>query len=80
MIMTPYFFASTYGSGSYTNNVFNGATTSTGTSSVSHSSSSSSSLVDTGASPWLAITVAAVLILVAVVVYLSRRKPPTNSA
>ena len=38
--MSLYIFASTYGSGCYTSNVYNNATMCTGTSTVSHSSTS----------------------------------------
>jgi hypothetical protein len=61
-----YFLASTYGSGSFDTSTYNGATTSTGT-------ASGGSLADTGTAVALFITVACVIIFVALVIRIWKR-------
>ena len=72
--MQYYFFASTYGSGTYNTDVYNGsATTGTSTGSGGGSSAGGGVLTNTGFDVILAVTVACVIVFAALVVRFWKR-------
>ncbi len=75
--MRNYYFASTYGSGSYNNSTYNGtASTSTG---ADGTSGATGVLANTGFDVIIAVTLACLIIFIALLVRFWRRKPGHNS-